>query len=122
MSKSASTKKRERTLFEWVILGVSLAAIIAIVAGLVIASLNYEPGPPDLSFDVARGDAPDRFTLTVRNDGGSTAEDLRVEVSRGPEKTEVEFRTVPKGDEEEATVEIGGTGTPKARVLSYREP
>lgn len=47
---------------------------------------------------------------------------LRVEVRRGKESVEVEFRAVPKGDREEALVEVAGSGPPTAQVRSYQEP
>lgn len=123
MSKSSNSLKRERTAFEWGLVGVSLAAILAIVAGLIIASLSYKPGPADLSV-VVHSDAgrQNRFVLTVTNRGGTTAEELRVEVKRGTESVEVEFRAVPKGDKEEALVEIAGSAPPTAHVRSYEEP
>ncbi len=123
MSKKKNTLKRERTAFEWAILGVSLAAIAAIVAGLLISSISYETGPADLSAVLKpEGRGPNRFVLTVTNRGGATAEDVHVNVSRESEAVEVEFRAVPKGDEEEAVVEIGGSGKPTARVQSYQDP
>ncbi len=123
MSKKKSALKRDRTIFEWAILGVSTAAIAAILAGLVISSLGYEIGPADLSVVLKPGKGTaNRFVLTVINHGGATAEDVRVDVSRGSESVEVEFRAVPKGDQEEALVEIGGSGRPTGRIQSYQEP
>lgn len=123
MSKKTSSLRRERTPFEWAILGVSIAAIGAIVAGLIISSLTYKPGPADLSV-VLHPDAghENRFVLVVTNRGGATAEDLRVDVKRGTASVEVDFRAVPKGDKEEALVEIPGSTQPTARVQSYQEP
>lgn len=123
MSKKTSSLKRERTTFEWAILGTSIAAIGAIVLGLIISSLSYKPGPADLSVVLhPDGGRENRFVLTVTNRGGATAEDLRVDVRRGSESVEVEFRAVPKGDKEVAFVEIAGSTHPTARVLSYQEP
>jgi uncharacterized protein (TIGR02588 family) len=122
MSRSTNTFRRERTTFEWAILVVSLVAVIAIVAGLVTAWITYEGGPPVLRATVTRTEAPNRFTVAVRNDGGATAEDVRVLVRRGRGSVEVEILAVPKGDEEEATVTIGGRGRPTAQVQSYQEP
>ena len=123
MSKGASSLRRERTTFEWAILAVSIAAIAAIVAGLIVSSLGYETEPAALRADLApQRDARNRFVLSVTNDGGATAEEVRVLVRRGSGSVEVEFRAVPKGDVEEAFVHIGGRGRPTAQVQSYKEP
>ena len=122
MSRSTNNLRRERTTFEWAILVVSLAAVVAIVAGLVTAWVTYESGPPVLRASVTRTEAPNRFVVAVRNDGGATAEHVRVLVRRGRGSVEVELLAVPKGDEEEAFVTIGGRGRPTAQVQSYQEP
>jgi uncharacterized protein (TIGR02588 family) len=122
VSKAKNTLRRDRTTFEWAILAVSVAAIAAIVAGLVIASIGYESGPADLRVSVQPDGAPTRFVLTVTNEGGATAEHVRVLVRRGRGSVEVELLAVPKGDVEEAFVKIGGRGRPTAQVQSYQEP
>lgn len=120
MSKRASTLRRERTRFEWIVLAVSLAAISAIAGGLIFFGATVESGPPELR-PALRPEGV-HFVLTVENAGGTTAEEVIVEVSRGEEKAEVEFRAVPKGDTEEALVSIGGQGEPTVQVLHYKEP
>jgi uncharacterized protein (TIGR02588 family) len=122
MSRGSKQLRRERTTFEWVILVVSLAAVVTIVAGLVVASVGYESGSPVLRVSVTPEGTPDRYVVAVRNDGGTTAEHVRVLVRRGSGSVEVELVAVPKGDEEEVTVTIGGRGRPTAQVQSYQEP
>jgi hypothetical protein len=122
VSRRTSTIRRERTTFEWAILALSIAAIIAIVAGLVVASSGYESGPAVLRASLERGGGANGFVLSVTNEGGATAEHVRVLVRRGRGSVEVEFLAVPKGDVEEALVTIGGRGRPTAQVQSYQEP
>lgn len=123
MNKKKSGLKRERTAFEWVILGVSAAAIVAIIGGLVVSSLGHDTEPAALNATLKpEPGKADRYVLTIANRGGTTAEDVRVQVRRGSGSVDVEFRAVPKGDEEEALVEIGGTGRATAHVQSYQEP
>ena len=122
MSKTKSTMRRERNAFEWTILALSVAAIAAIVAGLVIASLSYDSGPADLHASLRPNGDPNRYVLSVDNQGGATAEHVRVLVRRGRGTVEVELLAVPKGDTEEAFVRIGGRGRPTAQVQSYQEP
>lgn len=120
--KGTASLRRERTAFEWAVLVCSVAAIVAIVTGLVVASIGYDGGPPKLNATVARGASPNRFVVTVTNGGGATAEHVRVLVRRGRGSVEVELPAVPKGDEEEAFVTIGGRGRATAHVQSYQEP
>jgi hypothetical protein len=122
MSRTQAGLRRERTPFEWVILAISVAAIVAIVAGLVAAASGYDSGPAQLRATIASDGKPNRFVLTVTNDGGATAEHVRVLVRRGRGSVEVELIAVPKGDSEDAFVTIGGRGRPTAQVQSYQEP
>ena len=117
-----NTLRRERTAFEWAILALSVAAIAAIIAGLVSASIGYDSGPADMRATLTPDSEPNRYVLSVTNDGGATAEHVRVLVRRGRGTVEVELLAVPKGDVEEAFVKIGGRGRPTAQVQSYQEP
>lgn len=123
MSSKGSSLRRERTPFEWAILAISGAAIIAIIAGLIVSALGYEADPALLRAAVApQQGSPNRYVLSVTNEGGATAIEVRVLVRRGRGSVEVEFRAVPKGDTEEATIRIGGRGRPTAQIQSYKEP
>ena len=122
MSSSAAKLRRERTGFEWAILAVSVAAIVAIVTGLVVAAFGHESGPAQLRATVEADTRPNRFVVTVTNEGGATAEHVRVVVRRGRGSVELDLIAVPKGDSEEAFVTIGGRGRPTAQVQSYQDP
>lgn len=122
MSKSRRrAAQRRRTPFEWALLGVAVVAILAIAGGLVFYSLSLRGEPPDLAVTVQPA-GPEALTVTVENKGGTTAEEVVVEVLRGDDVHEVEFRAVPKGDTEDATVSMPGRGPATARVRSYKEP
>ncbi|MEX2395204.1 MAG: hypothetical protein WD826_12080 [Actinomycetota bacterium] len=116
-----SSLKRERTPFEWVVLVVSLAAIATIAAGLLAFGVGGRPGPARLKVTIDDPSAK-AFLVTVSNIGGTTAEEVVVDVERGSESHEVAFRAVPKGDKEEAVVSLGGSADAKATVLSFKEP
>lgn len=112
--------RRERTPLEVVLLAVAAAAILGIVGALVGFALTSTSGPAELNVSVAPSD--DGLTVSVHNRGGTTAEEVVVLVRRGDITTEVEFRSVAKGDTEEATVALPGPGTAAAAVLSFKEP
>jgi len=86
--------RRERTPFEWALLVVSLGATMAVVAGLVVSGLAGPRGPADLRVTVvaeaggpAGGGRP--FEVTVRNVGGTSAENVVIEITAGDVTREV---------------------------------
>ena len=119
---------RERTTLEWVLLLVSLAATLAVVAGLVVSELSGRGGPVDLRVSVtdtgeqASGGRP--LEVTVTNVGGTSAENVVVEVTVDEVVREITLDLVAKGDEESAQVVVptGATGQPHGEVLSYTKP
>jgi uncharacterized protein (TIGR02588 family) len=116
---------RKRTPFEWTLLLVSLAAILAVVVGLVVSELSGPRGPVDLRVTVtiaggpASGGRP--LELTVTNVGGTSAEHVVIAVTVGDVVREVNLDLVAKGDKESATVVVptGAAGQPQAEVVSY---
>ena len=120
MSRSKATLRRQRTTLEWVLLGVSVFAIVMIAGALIFYGFSSTSVPPDLRLTL-RPEGP-VFVIEVENKGGTTAEEVVVEVTRGKEKREVEFKAVAKGDTEEATVAVPGSGEPTARVVAFKEP
>lgn len=127
MSRSRRGLRRERTKLELGVLLVSVAAVGTVVVGLVVAGVSGGTGPPDLRATVGPSGVERSggavYELSVRNQGGQTAENVVVEVSVGSETREVEILSVSKGDEEVASVVFprGTAGTATARVLSYHE-
>ncbi|MEO8424966.1 MAG: hypothetical protein ABI595_13785 [Actinomycetota bacterium] len=120
--------RRERTPFEWALLLVSLAAALTLAVGLAISAFTGASGPADLEVDIAMAEAPASggrpLEITVTNIGGTSAENVVVEVTVGDVAREVTLALVAKGDEESATVIVptSATATPHAEVLSYSDP
>ncbi len=119
---------RERTTFEWVLLLVSLAAILVVVVGLVVSELSGRSGPVDLRVSVTdtgeRASGGWLLEVTVTNVGGTGAENVVIEVTVDDVVREVTLDLVAKGDEESAEVVVptDATNTPHAEVLSYTKP
>jgi uncharacterized protein (TIGR02588 family) len=124
----SSGVRRQRTLFEWTILLVSLVATMAVVAGLVVGGLTGPRGSADLRVTVAdaggqaSGGRP--LEVSVTNVGGSSAENVVIEVTVGDVTREVHLELVAKGDEESAAVVVpdDAVGPPRAEVVSYTNP
>jgi uncharacterized protein (TIGR02588 family) len=120
--------RRERTPFEWALLVVSLAATLAVVAGLVVSELAGPRGPADLRVTIADADEPASggrpLEVTVKNVGGTSAENVIVEVTVGEVTREVNLDLVAKGDTESAVVVVpaDAAGLPHAAVVSYTNP
>ncbi len=119
---------RERTPFEWALLVVSLAATLAVVAGLVVSGLAGPRGPADLRVTIADADEPASggrpLEVTVTNVGGTSAENVLVEITVDDVTREVNLDLVAKGDTESATVVVPAdtAGRPRADVVSYTSP
>ena len=120
--------RRERTPFEWALLVVSLAATLAVVAGLVVSGLAGPRGPADLRVTIADADEPASggrpLEVTVTNLGGTSAENVIVQVTVGDITREVNLDLVAKGDTESAAVVFpaDAAGPPHAEVVSYTNP
>jgi uncharacterized protein (TIGR02588 family) len=107
---------------------VSLAATLAVVAGLVVSGLAGPRGPADLRVTVedtggtASGGRP--LEVTITNVGGTSAENVIVEVTVGDVTLEVNLDLVAKGDSESAAVVVpaDAAGPPHAEVVSYTNP
>lgn len=119
---------RERTPFEWALLLISLAAALTLAVGLAISGLTGTSGPADLEIDIAAAVDPASggrpLKLTVTNIGGTSAENVVVEVTVDEVVREVSLALIAKGDEETATVIVPATATasPHVEVLSYSDP
>jgi uncharacterized protein (TIGR02588 family) len=120
--------RRERTPFEWALLVVSLAATMAVAGGLAVSGLAGPRGPANLRVTVddagrlASGGRP--LDVTVTNVGGTSAENVIVEVTVDDVTREVNLDLVAKGDTESAAVVVpaDATGSPDAEVVSYTNP
>lgn len=119
---------RERTPLEWVLLLVSLAATLGVVAVLASSGLTGLRGPADLRVTVADSGEPASggrpLEVTVTNVGGTSAANVIVEVTVGDVTREMDLDLVAKGDTETATIVVpaGATGEPRAEVVSYTNP
>lgn len=123
----AAKKDAKSTSFEVTVLVASIAAIVAVVAGLVVAGVQRVPEGPELKATVVRqGEASGgvAYVVRVRNDGGRTAETVVVEVTVGEETREAQIFAVARSDEETAVVIFppGTTGGASAEIQSYAEP
>lgn len=120
--------KRERTPFEWALLAVALAAIGTVIVGLFLYAGHKAGGEADLQVEVVdtgkKVDGGPQVEVTVKNVGGSGAEEIVTEVKMGGESREVTMVRIPKDDEASAIVTFpaGTTGTPEGELLSYNTP
>ena len=121
--KKTEGLSRSRTAFEMVILFVAIVAITTIVGGLGFYAFTFKTGPADLQLAVLPDEQKENtFVIRVNNRGGTTAEDVIVEVASEDESHDVEFKVVAKGGAEEAVVEMQASSPPKARIKTYKEP
>jgi len=119
--------RRERTPFELALLFVSLAGTLTVVAGLVVSGLAGPQGPADLRVSVADAGGPASggrpLEVTITNVGGTSAENVVIEISVGAVTREVNLDLVAKGDTEYATVVVPAdvADRPDAEVVSFSD-
>ena len=119
---------RRRTPFEWALLGISLAAILVVTAGLVLSQLLGGGGPADLRVIVADegvlSSGGRSLEVMVTNVGGTSSQNVIVEVTVAEVTREVDLDLVAKGDTESAVVIVptDDLGEPTAQVVSYANP
>jgi uncharacterized protein (TIGR02588 family) len=119
--------RRKRSAFEWILLVVALAAIAAVVGGLVRYGFRAGDGPPDLKAEVrfqGPGSGGSVFEISVANGGGVTAEKVVIEVMLGDVTREAEIESVAKGDQETAFVVFPSADAgaqPEVHIVSYLE-
>ena len=94
-----------KNLLEWIVFGISLILITAVVGLLVVEEIRSPERPPNLRVTLGEavpgGDGTYRLPVTVRNEGGQTAEQARLEVTlqsggREIERAELTMAFVPR--------------------------
>lgn len=126
--------KDEKNWLEWLVFSVCLTLVLAILGYLVYKTYTHQPTPPDLvihsKFDPAPN-APNRYHVQLDNKGGTTAEEVIVELSlikdgEQLEHAQLEIPFAPQASQREGWV--GFRSAPAAsdsvvtRVVSYKKP
>jgi uncharacterized protein (TIGR02588 family) len=108
-------KKPKKNPLEWTVFAVSALLVLALLAVLIHAVLDRTPGPAELRIELGPPEARGgRYMVPVhvRNEGGRTAEEVKVEVVLRSGETEVEkadlvLRFVPAQSDREGWVAFG---------------
>ena len=117
---------------EWIVLGCSVVAIVALVGYLAISAVSTAT-PPAISVvahaDEARStDAGWEVPVTVRNDGGEAAAMIAIEatatVEGESETAQLEVDLLGPGTEEELVLRFSGApdGEVEIKVLGFHLP
>lgn len=121
---------------EWMVFGAGLTLLLATIGYLGYQAREYGQRPAVLTVTLGAPWAPDAdqpertvVPVTVRNDGGDTAAEVRVEVVHngmdGVERRELSFAFVPHMSSRAGAVSFEhrpAHAEMRARVLSYLEP
>jgi uncharacterized protein (TIGR02588 family) len=120
--------KEERNWLEWAVLALGAVVVTLVLGYLVYLTLNQEKSPPKLQVEVGEPQANPggyQVEITVKNQGGDTAESVEVEVSLEEEKSRFLIDFVPRGSEAQGWVcftREPRAGQVKARVLGFGVP
>lgn len=132
--KNNNGAKDKKNWLEWLVFALSLALVLAILGYLVYQVNTEAPTSPDL-YVITSADptelAPYRYHVTVFNKGGTTAEEVLIEVSleKGGspiETADLQLPFAPQESKREAWVSFSKdpslADTLVARVVSYKKP
>ena len=105
-------KKPKKNPLEWAVFVVSAILVLGLLAVLVRAAFDRTSGPADLRVELGtpqRQGSSFRVPVSVRNEGGTTAEEAKVEVVLRSGETEVESAElllgfVPAGSDRKGSV------------------
>lgn len=118
---------RERTSLEIVVLVLSMIGILSIIGGLAWYGVTTDGSQAELTVEISgpKDESETRriYEVTVSNNGGTTAEEVVVEVVAGDTTREIQFRVIAKRDQAKATVVLHAESQdPRAEIISYKEP
>ncbi|HKV08471.1 MAG TPA: hypothetical protein VJ725_10050 [Thermoanaerobaculia bacterium] len=123
----------KKNKLEWIVFAVSLAVVLGTLGLLIQDMIRGETSPPDLVVELG---APIRqaqgwaVPVTVRNEGGETAEGARIEVTltvpgRPPERAGIDMAFVPADSRREGFVTFAADpsqGRLAGRVMGFETP
>ena len=126
--------KDKKNWLEWTVFGISLVLVLTLLSYLTYQVLTEKPSSPDLQIEAVADPSefsPYRYHVTVYNRGGTTAEEVLIELTleRGGssiEKAELQLPFAPQESKREAWVAFSKNpsqaDTLVARVVSYKKP
>ncbi|MBX0332259.1 hypothetical protein K3G39_03330 [Pontibacter sp. HSC-14F20] len=124
----------DKNALEWMVFGISLLLVLAILVYLSYMAYTHKSSTPDLTvayFHDPSASAPYRYRVVVHNKGGETAEEVQVELStesggKEVEKAGLSIAFSPKESKREGWVNFkddpASADTLLARVVSYKRP
>jgi uncharacterized protein (TIGR02588 family) len=138
MNNAKTQNEREgkdiKNWLEWTVFGLSLLLVLAVLGYLGYKVYHHSETPPEIRAQVWASPSkhtPNRYQVLVENIGGTSAEEVRVEVSirRGGqelEKGELHVAFVPQESKREGWVVFENVPSPTdsvvARVISFEKP
>lgn len=126
--------KEEKNLLEWTVFTVSLLFVLSILGYLGYKTFTHRTTPPEieLTFKPSPSEAtPYRYHVEVENTGGSTAEEVKIELvlEKGEEmieKAELIISFVPQQSKREGWLNFSKNpkmaDTVFSRVVSFKKP
>lgn len=126
--------RNDKNFLEWTVFTISLLLVLGIILYLSYEVYTEKPSTPDLYVEYKQDPsehAANRYHITVKNDGGETAEEVHVELSMEKAGAEIEVAQLqipfsPKKSKREGWITFKNdpskADTIVARVVSYKKP
>ncbi|MEJ8803841.1 hypothetical protein [Pontibacter sp. H249] len=126
--------KDKKNWLEWAVFGISLTLVLALLGYLVYHVFTDNPSSPDLQVEAVADPSelsPFRYHITIYNRGGTTAEEVLVELALEKDGAAIETADLhlpfaPQESKREAWVSFSKdpsqADTLVSRVVSYKKP
>ena len=124
MARQRQPRKGHIPAIEWVVGGIALAIVAALLGVIAYDAVAHAGGAPSLRVSVASVDAS-RVVVSVDNDGDRAAADVTVEGIAGGVRSEARLDYLAGRSRREATLVFPAPPRPedvKLRVLGYTVP
>lgn len=126
--------EEKKNWLEWSVFALSIVLVLGVLGYLVYQAYNHKASTPDLYVQIwsePSANAPNRYHILLENKGGTTAEEVTVELvlmkdGEEMEKAQLQIPFAPQESKREGWVNFtkdpAKADTVSSRVVSYKKP
>lgn len=127
--------KHQKNWFEWLVFGISLLLVLSIITYLAYQAFQHPASSSPIliteSYPDPSAQAPFRYRIVLKNKGGETAKEVKLEIElqaggKAVSKANLDFPFVPQESKREGWVNFdngpASSDTIIVKVVSYKRP